>query len=143
MAKAIKPGRFGWVVPVVALVFLVWVFDRCTTPVDDLEDAGKEIAAALQAFKGRTGRFPARLEELVPTHLPMLPRAGKYFSIVYAAEPDGSQCFLAYQNHRDRFEEYDCSKQDWSNYEIEDSHVVRYPKAQRLEAEMWRRTPGK
>lgn len=101
-----------------------------------LKPAGESIATAVQAFKQRNGLYPQRLEELVPTFLPALPKGGKYFAITYAPEPDRMQCWVAYQVHRDRLEEYDCRKAVWGNVEIEDSHVFRHPNAQFIKPEV-------
>jgi hypothetical protein len=90
----------------------------------------------VQAYEQDNAHYPQRLEGLVPSYLPAVPTAGKYFVIVYAAEPDGQQCWVAYQVHRDRFEEFDCRKGKWTNVEIEDSHVFRHPNAQYVKPEI-------
>lgn len=114
-------------------VFLWASFSAITN--NENKAASESIAAAVQSFKEMNGRYPAKLEQLVPAFLPELPKAGKYFSILYAAEPGGAQCWVAYQVHRDRYEEYDCRKQVWINVEIEDSEVFRRD-AQRIVPEM-------
>ena len=94
--------------------------------------AGESIAAAVQAYKKSNGRYPQQVEDLVPRYLHAVPDSGRYFVIVYAAEPGGSQCWVAYQVHRDRYEEFDCLKGAWTNVEIEDSHVFRHPNARKV-----------
>ena len=131
-----KYSGFVWIAIIVAMLYL---FDRCTSPVDDLEATGKSLVVAVEAFNAKNGRYPPSLDELVPQYLPELPKAGKYFVIDYAVEPDGKQCWVGYQVHRDRIMEYDCRKRDWQNFEIEDSQIgsSRNLKRQRIESETW------
>jgi hypothetical protein len=129
-----KYRGLAWLAAIVAMIYL---FDRCTAPVDDLEAAGKQIVVAVEAFNAKNGRYPMSLDELVPKYLPELPKAGKYFVIDYAVSPDGKQCWVAYQVHRDRIEEYDCRKRGWENMEFMDSASRNQPnvKRQRIESE--------
>lgn len=117
---------------------LFYAVTEYLTPSGENKAAAEAIAVAAQEYRKSTGRYPKRLEDLVPKYLPAMPQAGKYFYIVYAAQPDGSQCWVAYQVHRDRFEELDCRKGTWGDYEIEDAQVSKHPDAQYLVPEMRR-----
>jgi hypothetical protein len=114
------------------VVAAVLLFRGCVALVfsDENEAAGKSIAAAVEAFRQEQGRYPERLEELRPKYLAAIPQAGEHFGIVYAADSAGKQCWVAYQVHRDSFEEYDCQKRAWLLVEYEDSQAVRHPKAE-------------
>ena len=129
-----KYSGFVWIAIIVALFYL---FDRCTSPVDDLEATGKSLVVAIEAFKAKNGRCPPSLDELVPQYLPELPKAGKYFVIDYVVGPDGERCWLGYQVHRDRIMEYDSRTREWHNFEFQDSQIgsLRNVKRQRIESE--------
>jgi hypothetical protein len=142
-----KPHRkYAWVLPVLLLGGCVYLWELFTGESDENVAAGKSIVAAIEAFNGKNGRYPEKLEELVPRFLPEIPQAGQYFGIYYAAEPGGTQCWLAYGVHRDRVEEYDCSAHTWINLEVDDSAALRHPAKQVLSPAQWRRTqvnPGR
>lgn len=124
---------------ILALAGLVYLWETVTGASDENKAAGESLAAAVEAYKLQQGRYPERLEDLVPKVIAEIPQAGQYFLIVYAVEPGGKQCWVAYQVHRDRFEEYDCRKHAWQNVEFEDSRAVRHPNAQKLRPALWGR----
>src|SRR5450631_457290 len=131
-----KVGVFA----LLAIIIAAGYIDRCDRLIlDDLGATGKSLVVAVETFNAKNGRYPMSLDELVPKYLPELPKAGKYFVIDYAVEPGGKQCWLSYQVHRDRLEEYNCRKRGWQNVEIEDSETYMQPnlKRQRIESEMW------
>jgi hypothetical protein len=124
----------GWIfntfVAIIVIAGLLIVAGLMFIFSDENKASGESIAAAVEAFSKAEGRYPQRLEELRPKYLAAIPSAGEHFGIVYAAEPDGKQCWLAYQIHRDSFQEYDCQKRAWLMVEYEDSEAVRHPKAE-------------
>ena len=74
-----------------------------------------------------------RLEEVVPKYLPAIPvPASKDFVIVYAADSAGKECWVAYQVHRDNFEEYDSAVGKWQLMEYEDTRALREEEKQVL-----------
>ena len=141
-APAKVSRKYAWVLPVLALggcVYLLSLFGEN----DENKAAGQAIAAAVEQFKAQKGRYPAKLEELVPAFLTEVPQAGQYFGIYYAAEPGGTRCWLSYGVHRDRVEEYDCQTRQWMNVEIDDSLAWKHPGKQTLVPAMWRKTGSK
>src|SRR5450631_1592613 len=122
-----------------AIIIAAGYIDRCDRLVlDDLEVAGNSLRAAVVTFNAKNGRYPMSLDELVPKYLPELPKAGKYFVIDYAVEPGGRQCWLSYQVHRDRLEEYNCRRGVWKNVDVSDSEMRSQTNVnrQRIESEM-------
>ena len=96
------------------------VYDEVNKP------AGLALAAAVEAYAAEHKRYPARLEDLVPKHMPALPRPARYTIIAYAPLPDGTQCYIAYTVHRDYFDEYDCRLRRWNTRDYEDTQALRY-----------------
>jgi hypothetical protein len=142
-APALPPAKvsteYAWVLPVLALGGCVYLWEIFTSGVtDENKAAGQSIAAAVDAYKVKNSRYPAKLEELVPAFLTEVPQAAQYFGIYYAAEPDGTQCWLAYGVHRDRVEEYDCRNREWTNREIDDGLAWKHPAKQTIVPAMWR-----
>ena len=135
--RSAQPSKSrGWIfnvlVAIVVIAGLLFFLGITFIFSDENEAAGKSIAAALEAFSKEQGRYPERLAELTPKYLAAIPAAGKYFPIVYAADSDGKQCWLAYAVHRDSLQEYDCQKRTWQLTEYEDSRAVKHPKAERI-----------
>jgi len=88
--------------------------------------AAEALAAAVKTHQRQVGHYPSKLKDLVPNYLRELPKsASKYSSIGYAVEPGLDECWIVYGVHRDRFEEFDCNAGEWTNVEVEDSHVFR------------------
>ena len=132
-------GKYTWLLPVLFLGSCAYLWHTFPLENDENEAAAKSIADAIAAYNGKNGRYPEKLEQLVPRFLPEVPQAGEWFPIYYAAEPGGTQCWLAYGVHRDRVEEYDCSTRQWINYEWEDSTATRHAKVQILPPARMRR----
>ena len=117
--------KHGWIA---ALILF-----GCGAAPPENKPAGESIAAAVESYKQKNGRFPGRLQDLVPAHLAAIPKpASKQFVIVYAANHGGSQCWVAYQVQRDSYQEYDCLKRSWSPLAVEKTHVLGHPNAQVL-----------
>lgn len=134
-----RAAKYSWVLPVLLLGSCAYLFHLFPLESDENEAAGKSIVSAIEAYNGKNGRYPDKLEDLVPRFLPEVPQAGEWFGIFYAAEAGGTQCWLAYGVHRDRVEEYDCTAHTWTNVEVDDSAAVRHPKRQALAPARWRR----
>ena len=117
-----------------AIIFLalaaatVVVYKGCASLVynEAHKPAGLALAAAVEAYHAEHKRFPAKLEDLVPRHLPAVPRLAGPGSIAYARLPDSTQCWVAYSVHRDYFEEYDCRLRRWNMREYEETQALKH-----------------
>ena len=87
--------------------------------------AGNTIVRALEAFKRGAGRYPEKLELLMPTYLAEIPQPAMDTNFVYAASSDGKECWFAYQVRRGVLNEYECSTRKWSYREYEDSDALK------------------
>jgi hypothetical protein len=114
-----------------ALSGLLYLCSKPHGPEGLERDAAAQLVMALQAHRERNGRFPQRLQELVPREIPALPDVNGW--LVYAAEPDGSQCWLLDQVVWDAMNEYDCRERRWRGLDISQSHAWTHPNRQRIE----------
>jgi uncharacterized RDD family membrane protein YckC len=88
------------------------------------------VAAALQAYKARHGRYPADLAALQPDFLARKPQLARQATLAYAAEGN-DRCWLAivywyeaaFMMPSDRVNEYDCATREWSNLDYNDMHA--------------------
>ena len=98
--------------------------------------AAESIAAAVKAYERQHDRYPARLKDLVPHYLREIPKPeSRHFVIGYGVETDFRQCWVIYQVHRDRVEEFDCNSGKWTNVEVDESHLFRRADAEYLRNE--------
>jgi hypothetical protein len=119
-------------VPIAIVGALVFLWNSCSFFNYENKPAAESIAASVEAFHRANGRYPQRLEELVPKFLPEIPQAGEWSPIFYAADPGGTRCWIAYGVHRDDFQEYDCQKQAWQLVDYDESEAVKHPARQVL-----------
>jgi hypothetical protein len=57
----------------------------------------RAAAAALHQYKARAGRYPERLEDLVPAHLPGLPQARRFgygAKVYYRVDKEGGATLM-------------------------------------------------
>jgi hypothetical protein len=94
--------------------------------------AAESIVSAMEAYRKENGRCPATLEDMQPKFLASIPKSVNPFVIVYAASVDGKQCWVAYQVHRDNFEEYDSAVGKWQLMEYEETRALREERKQIL-----------
>ena len=87
--------------------------------------AAESIVAAMEAYRKENSRCPAKLEDMQQKFLASIPKSVNPFIIVYAASADRKQCWVAYQVHRDNFEEYDSAVGKWQLMEYEDTRALR------------------
>lgn len=125
-------SRWGWVIPFAIVGGLVFLWNSCSFFNYESREDAERIAAAVEAFNRDHAHYPARLEELVPKYLAEVPQAGEWSTIIYAAEPGGAQCWIAYSVHRDDFQEYDCATHAWQLVDYDDSQAVKHPARQVL-----------
>jgi hypothetical protein len=130
--KPPRKSRAGLIVAVAILGALVFLWNSCSFFNYENKDAAETIAAAVRAYQRDNGRYPARLEDLVPRYLAEIPQAGEWSPMFYAAEPGGAQCWIAYGVHRDDFQEYDCLQHTWQLVDYDDSKAVKHPARQAL-----------
>ena len=115
----------------------IWLLHLCSRPrgPEGFErEAAAQIASALQSYRERNGRFPQKVEELVPQFMPAMPRIEHW--LVYAAEPDGSQCWIVDQVIWDSMDEYDCAERRWRGTDVSQSRAWQHSNRQRLGKEM-------
>jgi hypothetical protein len=93
-------GRKGVITIVAYVVLDVAVFGTIRANNVLARHRAERIVVALDAYKGDHGRYPKRLDELVPAYLPSIPRA-KYtlmpgFNRFYYMSQDGEDGFIEY-----------------------------------------------
>jgi hypothetical protein len=123
-----------WLAIVCIAGTLTWLVHLCSRPrgPEGFErEAAAQVAAAVQAYRERHGRYPQRVEELVPGELPAMPTIRHW--LVYAAESDGSQCWILDQVIWDSVSEYDCAGRRWQGLDISRSRAWVHPNKQVLE----------
>jgi hypothetical protein len=129
--------RWRAAVVLAGVVMLVIVGYRgCAALVHDESNkpAALALAAATEAHHREHGRYPARLEDLVPGQLAALPSSPTRGLIAYGRSADATQCWIAYSVHRDYFEEYDCRLRAWNLREYEETQALKHqPRFLRVE----------
>lgn len=135
-AKAIATAlvtelRINWrkwsIVGAGALVALIVVYQLVTifALTDENRAAGKEIVAAVEAFKQGNKRFPEHLADLQPKYLAKIPKPAPGTNFVYAISSDGTVAWFGYQTVRGGLSEYDSSTRKWRDVDYDDSDALR------------------
>ena len=104
---------------------------------DDNRAPGDRIVAAFEKYKAANGRYPERLDALVPAFLPQIPKPVIDTNFVYAASEDGKAAWFAYQNPRESLTEYDSRTRQWQDLDYPASgalsmrvkHFVKGPRS--------------
>ena len=123
--------RTNWrrssVIGVAVLVALIATYELVTIFVltDENRPAGKEIIAAVEAFKLGNKRYPERLAELQPRYLANIPRPAPGTNFVYAVSSDGTAAWFGYQTSSGGFSEYGTDTRKWRDIEYDDSEALR------------------
>jgi hypothetical protein len=86
--------------------------------------AGERIVAAFEKYKAANGRYPERLDVLVPSFLPQVPKPAVDTNFVYAISPDEKTAFFAYQNPRETVTEYDSRTRRWQDLDYAESGAL-------------------
>ena len=92
---------------------------------DENRPAGKEIVAAVEAYKLGNKRYPEHLAELQPKYLQKIPRPAPGTNFVYAVSSDGTAAWFGYQTSRGGFSEYGSDTRKWREIDYDDSDALR------------------
>ena len=134
LASALVTGlRANWrrsaILGAGAVVGLVIVYELIAIFVltDENRPAGKEIVAAVEAFKAGSKRYPEHLADLQPKYLEKIPRPAPGTNYVYAVSSDGTTAWFGYQTSRGGFSEYASDTRKWRDIDYDDSEALRMP----------------
>ena len=135
----IPTGRRLKVVVACAVLIVLYLAWRAVPYVfaDENRGPGERIVAAFEKYKAANGRYPERLDALVPAFLPQIPTPVIDTNFVYAASEDGSAAWFAYQNPRETLTEYDSRTRQWQDLDYPASgalsmrvkHFVKGPRS--------------
>ena len=109
------------------LIALIAIYELVVTFVltDENRPAGKQIVAAVEAFKQGNKRYPEHLAELQPRYLATIPRPAAGTNFVYAISSDGTVAWFGYQTSSGGISEYATDTRKWRDIEYDDSEALR------------------
>jgi hypothetical protein len=127
--------RGGWrlkaVIAGIVVVIALIVWRSIPYVVQDANRPPAErIVAAFEKYKAANGRYPEKLDILVPSFLAKLPQPEIDTNFVYATSPDAKTAWIAYQNPRELLTEYDSRSQLWTDVDYGESMALAMPKKQ-------------
>ena len=110
---------------VVAGFLVIYALVTMVRPADQNRPVGKEIVAAVEAFKAANKRYPEHLADLQPKYLEKIPQPALGTNFVYAISPDGTSAWFGYQAPDGSFSEYGTDTRKWRDCDYDDSDALR------------------